>query len=334
MMDEERSQSEDEKQVVGPTMSPEQTTRIQFMLGWCALISLFLITGSVYFDKVNKDQDRHDANVVEGLLTTALGLAFCCFCLGLGLNHATSYDTSWRNIERQRRDPVLKKKDERTGKDKCLAALFVVVPVLFIISLSSMLGNVGLNYYPTLTSITPCQGDEAILTTFSNGRRCTYFGGKTPKPEPYLRACEQFSSLSCCDRPAALATQQKKLQELISGDRFISGSCSSLLDSLACWVCSPDQALFYRDNKIRVCSQMCDTIMKVCGNTIYDHLERTFGDIFDNGSELCSHLGFVSDTSCSCYEAYPEQDWSSYSSITIGNQAQTTTTSTSTTSQA
>eukprot|EP00755_Sulcionema_specki_P020442 Sspe_Gene.71943::Locus_42771_Transcript_1_1_Confidence_1.000_Length_1401::g.71943::m.71943 len=298
--------------------SPEQRWRLICMGVCCGIMSIFFSTGIAYWAEFRSEGTEYYKSIAHGLLLFALLWAICFCCMGVGLSPATSKDVTGSKSKYSAlklTDEDKKKEEDRTTRDKCIGLLFVCIPCICLIIMASFLGTLDNELYPTISDVKVCIGDEEHTTLNPLLRECTYFGKKPPSKELYLRNCTQFHQLSCCTpREVSQIFTLNAWLNRVSGDRFEAGSCHRMLEALQCWICSPDQSLFYRNYRVKMCTRMCDTVLKVCEGSTFDHHDRTFGDLFGSGTELCEYLQFdVSD--CSCYEAYPEQGWDSYGSI-------------------
>ena len=290
----------------GYAPSSEQKVRVGVQSTILALASVFLITGGIYWGKARDVPLEKHESAAEGLLITALCLSICALILAFGLYHAIIHDISYTRIQDERDGLIDVNKDQRRSQDKLLAVLCVCGPLLMILVAGALASSTENEPNAVVRTITACEGSEPI-SDLPALRKCPVYGGRAPEKQLYLQKCRENRVLSCCTRREAdevMALNEEFLTTL-RGDKYEDGLCRSVLETLMCWVCSPDQELFYKDGRVNVCPRMCDKVLDVCSDTVYDHSVLSFSQIFSTGAELCSNFNLGSSGTCGCYDAYP-----------------------------
>ncbi|EDV27684.1 uncharacterized protein TRIADDRAFT_53631 [Trichoplax adhaerens] len=111
---------------------------------------------------------------------------------------------------------------------------------------------------------------------------CTYFNNRLAKRQPQLTNCPWFQENACCTQPEV---------DLIFADRplplNLPPECSRLFDQLMCYICSPDQHLFYNQTRqtLTVCLDFCNQIYSVCQDALWKGLPIKHW--YRSGDEFC-----------------------------------------------
>eukprot|EP01062_Namystynia_karyoxenos_P059198 TRINITY_DN50632_c0_g1_i1.p1 TRINITY_DN50632_c0_g1~~TRINITY_DN50632_c0_g1_i1.p1 ORF type:complete len:462 (+),score=103.42 TRINITY_DN50632_c0_g1_i1:127-1386(+) len=326
--------------------SPEQRVRVSTM-AVCCICGLFLfIFGAVLWTEYQNEGLPGQKHAAWTVLLVGVIVAVLLCCLGCGLSSATEQDISYKRLKlfdlrRQDRqnvaitppgsagtDAAKRKRNQRfwgvRKRDLLFSRMFQMLPCFLV--LPTVLLFYMLNAGEIRTIIPKISGALCTGTTLPATcspepcavRRCTYWGGKEPRQELYLRNCSQYNAYSCCSpsEVSALFSVDNWLSR-VHGDKFFAGECHRMLEALACWVCNPDQMVFYRDSKVRVCTSMCNTVHNFCSSSTLDHETLTFGEMFADGAAMCRYLDFeVAD--CDCHESYPNQWYDTYSTVNFG----------------
>ena len=294
--------------------SNEQLVRVLTLTACCVVAGVVAIVGATYWGYAsNTPLDEYIATA-EALLAVALGLSICMLCLALGFYRSIMNDVSHAKLLREEADENRalaalgaqgRLPDTRTTRDKVFATTCIAAPVLLVIITAVLAGTVPSTLYPTISSLTPCD-QQALPSSLASARVCPYWRDKAPEKQLYLQDCAEYNSVSCCTRAEAASIMETTdaWLENLDGDRYGGEQCKAMLRRLSCWVCSPDQELFFVDGKLRVCERMCNTLLDICADTVFDHSESTFSDLFSSGTALCNHFQYTVDV-CSCFEAYP-----------------------------
>ena len=131
-----------------------------------------------------------------------------------------------------------------------------------------------------------------------NGQQsfCSYFGNKSPSPQPGLANCTWYRDSSCCvnEEITSLFTQVEV------PDRA-NGRCRNYINYLMCYVCDPRQNVFYDQERLTVCADFCDDLLSACSDAVLkgDRLGTRYGT---NGTAYCLDRRFqVSSQSESCF---------------------------------
>lgn len=83
-------------------------------------------------------------------------------------------------------------------------------------------------------------------------------------------------------------------RNLVLGASF---SCSIAYTRLMCWICDPNQALFYVNDQLTVCEGMCDYVLAACHDVVFKG--QKWSDLYANGRAFCEARDFrVADENC------------------------------------
>ena len=84
-----------------------------------------------------------------------------------------------------------------------------------------------------------------------------------------------------------------------------SETCQIYTDYLMCYICAPNQNLFYKNGVLTVCDQLCDAWYSACSSA--ELKGYAIGSLYKNGREFCLGQGFKTDTRINetCFFAEP-----------------------------
>lgn len=125
---------------------------------------------------------------------------------------------------------------------------------------------------------------------------CPYFENRAPLPQPDLQNCTWYRSKSCC-----LSKELSIIFDNIPPPTGANKKCLGLLNRLMCFVCAPNQNLFYRDERLTVCIEFCDNIYEACGDATLKGSQ--IKDTYNTGTEFCLSRKFIvaSEMSEKCF---------------------------------
>lgn len=64
-----------------------------------------------------------------------------------------------------------------------------------------------------------------------------------------------------------------------------------------CFICSPAQSIFFKNETLNVCTEYCDRYYEAC-NDAYSGVYK-IGDLYSSGTAFCSELQYsVTNTDC------------------------------------
>ena len=117
-------------------------------------------------------------------------------------------------------------------------------------------------------------------TLLSKENYCPYFKNRAPAPQPNLKNCTWYKEEACC-----LQTELDLIFPLVLPPLGASAKCLRYTNFLMCYVCAPDQNLFYKNERLTVCENFCDKWFAACGEAKLKGMKIT--DLFDSGKEFC-----------------------------------------------
>ena len=132
-----------------------------------------------------------------------------------------------------------------------------------------------------------------LLVTIANASFCSYFGNREPGYEPDLIRCVDYQGNSCC--------QPDEEGIGFNVDPIFHGEegtdCQALVNQLRCWICHPQQNVFYKNEILTLCEGMCDRLLGRCGGALWR--DGRVRDYYTNGTALCEEMGFnIATTDC------------------------------------
>ncbi|XP_060588609.1 riboflavin-binding protein-like [Ruditapes philippinarum] len=115
---------------------------------------------------------------------------------------------------------------------------------------------------------------------------CSFFNNRAPSPQPSLRNCTWFKKNSCC--------KQEEIEATFGTVKPLPGSspgCQRYTNFLMCYICAPNQNLFYGQEKLTVCEEFCNAWYSACSSAILKG--SVIGDLYTNGREFCEKRNFM-----------------------------------------
>lgn len=132
-----------------------------------------------------------------------------------------------------------------------------------------------------------------LLVTLSNASFCSYFGNREPGREPGLTRCTDYRGSSCCQPDEE--DIGFNVDPIFNGGE--SSNCRRTVNLLRCWICHPQQNLFYKNETLTLCEGMCDRLLRDCGGAAWR--DGRVYNYYRNGNEICKEMGFnVASTNC------------------------------------
>ena len=121
---------------------------------------------------------------------------------------------------------------------------------------------------------------------------CPFFNNRAPMAQPGLKNCTWFKENSCC--------LQQEIEATFGRVKPLKGaklSCQKYLNYLMCYICAPNQHMFYQNERLTVCEDFCDKFYQVCDTAILKG--SPIKDLYSSGDEFCRSRRFlVSNSNC------------------------------------
>lgn len=129
---------------------------------------------------------------------------------------------------------------------------------------------------------------------------CSFFNNRAPKAQPGLKNCTWFKDNSCCMQQEIEATfgRVKPLQGA-------SPTCLKYINYLMCYICAPNQNIFYKRERLTVCGEFCDILYEACGSAILKG--SLIGKLYGSGTEFCESRRFIVSVE-TCFTFNPSMD--------------------------
>ena len=118
---------------------------------------------------------------------------------------------------------------------------------------------------------------------------CSFFNNRAPKAQPGLKNCTWFKANSCC--------MQQEIQATFGSVKPLKGAsveCQRYINYLMCYICAPNQNIFYKRERLTVCESFCDSLYNVCGSAILKG--SVIRDLYPGGREFCLSRSFEVDS--------------------------------------
>ena len=115
---------------------------------------------------------------------------------------------------------------------------------------------------------------------------CSFFNNRAPTPQPGLKNCTWFKENSCC--------LQQEIDNTFSRMKPLKGasqSCQNYVNYLMCYICAPNQNIFYKRERLTVCEDFCDAWYHACGSAILKG--SVIRDLYPGGKEFCLSRRFI-----------------------------------------
>lgn len=132
-----------------------------------------------------------------------------------------------------------------------------------------------------------------VTKTIAIENYCPYFKNRAPVPQPSLKNCTWYKENACC-----LQTELDLIFPQVLTPLGASEKCLRYTNFLMCYVCAPEQNLFYIDERLTVCEAFCNKWFAACGDAKLKGMK--IKGLFNSGKEFCQARKFsVDDTSSS-----------------------------------
>lgn len=125
---------------------------------------------------------------------------------------------------------------------------------------------------------------------------CSFFNNRAPQAQPGLRNCSWFKDYSCC--------QQQEIEATFGGVKPLKGAsprCQRFINYLMCYICAPNQNLFYQKERLTVCRRFCDSLYDACQAAILKG--NRIVELYPSGREFCISRRFlVGESNCFSFD--------------------------------
>lgn len=116
---------------------------------------------------------------------------------------------------------------------------------------------------------------------------CPYFKNRAPSPQPDLKNCTWYKENSCC-----LQHELEIIFANIPPPDGASDRCRKYMNYLMCYVCAPNQNVFYSiaQERLTVCEEFCNDWFDACGEALLKGTK--IKNVYDSGKEFCDARKF------------------------------------------
>ena len=131
---------------------------------------------------------------------------------------------------------------------------------------------------------------------------CTFFNNRAPEIQPGLKNCTWFKD-NCCCRQDEIAATFGRVKPL----RGASEKCQRYTNYLMCYICAPNQNIFYFRERLVVCERFCDAWYSACQTAILKGSK--IKDLYSDGKGFCVDRLFKVKND-NCFDFNPNLDTS------------------------
>ena len=114
---------------------------------------------------------------------------------------------------------------------------------------------------------------------------CSFFNNRAPRAQPGLKNCTWFKDNSCCMQQEIAATFGR-----VKPLKGASLECQKYVNYLMCYICAPNQNIFYRQERLTVCESFCDALYDSCNSAILKG--SVIRNLYSSGKEFCQSRRF------------------------------------------
>ncbi|ESO00688.1 hypothetical protein HELRODRAFT_175671 [Helobdella robusta] len=126
---------------------------------------------------------------------------------------------------------------------------------------------------------------------------CSFFNNRAPQEQLALKNCTWYSKNSCCLQHE-IDVSFSRVKSLIGA----SEDCQKYTNYLMCYVCSPDQNLFYKKERLTVCEPFCDLLYEACKFAYLKGYQ--IADLYSTGKEFCLSRRFLVEYRHDCFNMH------------------------------
>lgn len=125
---------------------------------------------------------------------------------------------------------------------------------------------------------------------------CSFFNNRAPETQPGLKNCTWFKEKSCCQQQEIAATFGR-----VKPLKGASPACQKYINYLMCYICAPNQNIYYQNERLTVCRGFCDALYEACNSAVLKG--SVISDLYSSGKEFCISRRFrVEDSSCFTFD--------------------------------
>ena len=168
--------------------------------------------------------------------------------------------------------------------------LFILVGISLAISMQMVVG--GESGYSV---------GQVQMQITATEQYCSFFNNRAPSRQPTLKNCTWFKENSCCLQREIDATFGK-----VKPLQGASEDCQRYMNYLMCYICAPNQNLFYSGGELSVCNDFCDKFYEACSSAILKGY--VISELYNSGYDFCKsrqyRVGSYTDIRCFRYSDF------------------------------
>eukprot|EP01060_Flectonema_neradi_P004517 TRINITY_DN12928_c0_g1_i1.p1 TRINITY_DN12928_c0_g1~~TRINITY_DN12928_c0_g1_i1.p1 ORF type:complete len:186 (+),score=33.96 TRINITY_DN12928_c0_g1_i1:43-600(+) len=126
---------------------------------------------------------------------------------------------------------------------------------------------------------------------------CPMFLRSPSQQANVARYCPYQAGNSCCTELEIASVMNTAIIPFNATDK-----CAQIVKDTLCHICSEDQALFFNNGQVTLCSSHCALMYVWCGGARFTETgdeyyagteyDNTIGGMFTGGDQLCEYLGY------------------------------------------
>lgn len=125
--------------------------------------------------------------------------------------------------------------------------------------------------------------------TVTTQQYCSFFDNRAPRPQSNLKNCTWFKENSCC--------MQEEIDATFGRVKPLPGAskaCMKYMNYLMCYICAPNQNIFYSRERLTVCEEFCNGFYDACKSAILKG--SIIRDLYSNGTQFCHSRSYEVST--------------------------------------
>ena len=137
---------------------------------------------------------------------------------------------------------------------------------------------------------------DSLGSKKENKQYCSFFNNRAPETQAGLQNCTWFKENSCCQQQEIAATFGR-----VKPLKGASPACQKYINYLMCYICAPNQNIYYQKERLTVCREFCDSLYEACNSAVLKG--SVIHELYNSGEEFCISRRFkVSEERCFTFD--------------------------------
>ncbi|XP_019628146.1 PREDICTED: uncharacterized protein LOC109472735 [Branchiostoma belcheri] len=146
--------------------------------------------------------------------------------------------------------------------------------------------------FAVYASVCCCQTHQSNVCTY-------YYDARYSEPQGNLANCTWYSN-NCCCRRTEVTSVASSMYPLFGATQ----KCRNVLNYMMCYFCSPEQYLWYYDNRVHVCGRFCELVYRECGSASYEGV--AIASAYESGWDFCQAQTYLVSDELPCFDYDPK----------------------------